>query len=821
MAIDVKGRLYISPQGKPPGAGMKKEDTWGGLWRVTLDAQGHIAQWDKVPAPVGDAMGMLWAFDSLYVSGDGPEGRGIYRLKDSKGADALDSWTLFKKVPGGNGEHGAHALVLSPDGKSIYIVHGNSTPLVEGTSTDSPYRNYAEDDLLQRIKDPVATFFDKVHSPYGYILKTDENGAKWDLVAGGFRNPYAIAFNADGELFTYDSDMEWDVAMPWYRPTRILHIVPGGEYGFREGSSKWPDYYADSLPAVVNIGLGCPTGVEFGTTSNFPAKYKSAFFILDWTFGRILAIHMHPKGSSYTAQNDVPPYHLTGPLKSNDVEEFVRGKGMPVTALQFGKDGAMYFTVGGRGTQAALYRVSYTGSAEQETAPKPTPEELFAKDARALRAVLEGAGDAATAKDIFSQWQLKAHAAEDYDRFLYFAARTRAEKLPLELLRKLALEEPEIPKEIKDAPRVKALDGLTGLLALARMGTKDDQELVLKTLGKYPLDSLDEELKLIKLRVIEVAFARQGRPNTDLVRLGAEKLGKQYPAKSFPLNRELCSLLVYLDAPDVVEKTLKLMDESQEPAEQIWYALCLREATNWTPAQREHYFAWFSKMQDYRGGNSTKKFLLRIRDLALEKLPDAERPALLALAEKTSDKPKAAFVMPSRPFVKNWTMADLDPVLDGVKKGRDFARGKKLFGEVLCAQCHLFAGTGGLAKGGAVGPDLTAVGSRFRAHDILESIVEPSKVISEQYASFLFTMKDGSVVGGQVADENHYLVTLIVDPFNGTKQNIPKGNIVKKEASPVSLMPPGLLSTLSQEEVLDLLAYLQSGGNEKSPAFAK
>lgn len=821
MAIDGKGRLYISPQGKPPEAGMKKEDAWGGLWRVTLDAQGHIAQWEKVPVPVGDAMGMLWAFDSLYVSGDGPEGRGIYRLKDSKGADALDSWTLFKKVPGGNGEHGAHALVLGPDGKSIYIVHGNSTPLIEGTSAESPYRNYAEDDLLPRIKDPVATFFDKVHSPYGYILKTDENGAKWDLVAGGFRNPYDIAFNADGELFTYDSDMEWDVALPWYRPTRILHIVPGGEYGFREGSSKWPDYYADSLPAVVNIGLGCPTGVEFGTTSNFPAKYKSAFFILDWTFGRILAVHLHPKGASYTAQNDVPPYHLTGPLKSDDVEEFLRGKGMPVTALQFGKDGAMYFTVGGRGTQAALYRVSYTGPAEPQAAPAPTAEELMATDARALRTVLEGAADAATAKDIFSQWQLKAHAAEDYDRFLYFAARTRAEKLPLEQLRKLALEEPEIPQEIKGAPRVKALDGLMGLLALARMGTKDDQELVLKTLGKYPLASLDEELKLIKLRVIEVAFARQGRPNTDLVKMGAEKLGRQYPAASFPLNRELCSLLVYLDAPDVVEKTLKLMDESQEPAEQIWYALCLREATTWTPAQREHYFTWFSKMQDYRGGNSTKKFLLRIRDLALEKLPEAERPALLALAEKVSDKPKAAFTMPSRPFVKNWTVADLDPVLEGVKKGRDFARGRKLFGEVLCAQCHLFAGTGGLAKGGAVGPDLTAVGSRFSAHDILESIIEPSKVISEQYASFLFTMKDGSVVGGQVADENHYLVTLIVDPFNGTKQNIPKGNIVKKEASPVSLMPPGLVSTLSQDEILDLLAYLQSGGNDKAEAFSK
>ena len=258
---------------------------------------------------------------------------------------------------------------------------------------------------------------------------------------------------------------------------------------------------------------------------------------------------------------------------------------------------------------------------------------------------------------------------------------------------------------MKNAARVlRALDGLMGLLALARMGTKDDQELVLKTLAKYPLDSLAEDLKLVKLRVIEVALARQGRPNSDLVQMGIEKLSRQYPAKSFALNRELCALLVYLDAPDVVEKTLALMDKAEDPAEQIWYALCLREASNWTPAQREHYFSWFSKMQDYRGGNSARKFLLRIRDQALEKLPEAERPPLLALAEKVTEKPNTGPIMPARPFVKMWTVADLDPVLPGVNKGRDFARGKKLFGEVLCAQCHLFAGGGDWPKGAPSAP---------------------------------------------------------------------------------------------------------------------
>jgi hypothetical protein len=119
---------------------------------------------------------------------------------------------------------------------------------------------------------------------------------------------------------------------------------------------------------------------------------------------------------------------------------------------------------------------------------------------------------------------------------------------------------------------------LNSLLALSRVGTKEDQAPLLKALAKFPLDSLDEDLKLLKLRVIKVSLARQGRPDTDLVNLAIEKLGKQYPAKSWPLNRELSELLVWLGAPDAVEKTLALMESAKSQEEQIWYACMLREA---------------------------------------------------------------------------------------------------------------------------------------------------------------------------------------------------------------------------------------------------
>ena len=128
MAVDDKGRLYISPQNQAPD---------GGILRLTLDDAGHIAKEDWIQLKIGAAMGMLWAFDSLYVSGQGPDGQAIYRLRDTDGDGDLDKAELFKKIPGGGGEHGSHGMALGPDGKSIYIVNGNSTPLIDGIDTTS------------------------------------------------------------------------------------------------------------------------------------------------------------------------------------------------------------------------------------------------------------------------------------------------------------------------------------------------------------------------------------------------------------------------------------------------------------------------------------------------------------------------------------------------------------------------------------------------------------------------------------------------------------------------------------------------------------
>src|SRR4029079_5686233 len=250
--------------------------------------------------------------------------------------------------------HGYHALALGPD-KMIYVLNGNGTKLIDGLSTNSPYRNYAEDALsggsgIDEEGGPRA--------PVCHVLQTDPEGREWKLWAGGMRNAYDMDFNADGELFTFDSDMEWDWGTPWYRPTRILHLVSGGEYGWRDGTRMWSDDYPDALPPVTYIGIGSPTGVKFGTHSNFPEKYRRALFVADWSYGRILAVHLTATGASYRGK----------------WEPFVQGTPLNLTSIAFGPDGALYFLTGGRGTQSGLYRVSYTGAQmASENPPEPAP----------------------------------------------------------------------------------------------------------------------------------------------------------------------------------------------------------------------------------------------------------------------------------------------------------------------------------------------------------------------------------------------------------------------------------------------------------------
>jgi putative heme-binding domain-containing protein len=168
-----------------------------------------------------------------------------------------------------------------------------------------------------------------------------------------------------------------------------------------------------------------------------------------------------------------------------------------------------------------------------------------------------------------------------------------------------------------------------------------------------------------------------------------------------------------------------------------------------------------------------------------------------------------------RPFVKEWTMAEVAPLLDKKLKNRDFEHGKQMFAAANCFACHRFGN-----DGGAVGPDLSTLAGRFSARDILESVLEPSRVISDQYAAVTVTTTSGKVITGRVVNykgKSMQINTNMLDP--GATEGVNRDEIESMETSKVSMMPTGLLNTLSEAELLDLFAFLLSRGDRKSGMF--
>ncbi|MCG8586622.1 MAG: heme-binding protein, partial [Pirellulales bacterium] len=210
---------------------------------------------------VKNCQGILPLNGNVLVTADGPEGAGLYRLSDISrdgNADRVEKLIAFK---GGMQEHGPHSLRLGPDGL-VYIMMGNLTSTDRVPDPTSPYANVYEGTLINPPYEDPSGHAAGVKAPGGTVLRTDPEGRFVETFAGGIRNAYGMAFTREGNLLTWDSDMEWDRGAPWFRPTRVLHVRSGGEYGWRRGWAKWPSYYHDGLPGVLATGAGSPTGVE-------------------------------------------------------------------------------------------------------------------------------------------------------------------------------------------------------------------------------------------------------------------------------------------------------------------------------------------------------------------------------------------------------------------------------------------------------------------------------------------------------------------------------------------------------------------------------
>ncbi|MBL8750192.1 MAG: DUF1080 domain-containing protein [Planctomycetes bacterium] len=787
LCADPKGRLYASAEG-------------GGLFRVTpARALGETTTIERVPVDLGGCHGLLWFRDSLYAVQNGGAS-GLWRLTDTDGDGVLDRKELLRALDG-EGEHGPHSVVTAPDGENLLVLCGNHTKLPELAASRVP-TDWREDRLLPRLEDPN-DYWEGISPPGGWVCLVDPDGKRWELLCCGFRNPYDLAVLPNGLVVVFDADMEWDMGLPWYCPTRLLAVESGVDYGWRIGSAKWCVDWPDAPPPLLDVGPGSPTGMAV-----VPGLPGGGLVALDWTFGTV-----HLGGQ---------PWLVGAPLPLTDVASVPGSAGRST----------VYLLTGGRGLPSSLIAVEAAAKDEdwltRSLLAIPQWGECGSwpeRETRASTAIL----DEAQRHQRRSPTSLSPWWRPDWQR-----ARAALERLPVAEWRGVALA-----ADAADPQRF-----VCGLLALARQGGRADLQPVLDALGRAKFASLPHADRLAWLRVHALALLRLGPATAEQNAAVADRLLPLFPTGDEREDGDLAELLAFVEAKGFLDKAVPLLSPmrpsppaawaetasrnptyggviaamiaSPPPTGQIAIANALRTVkTGWTIEQRRTFFAFVAAARTRKGGSSYDGYLKSIANAAWATCAPDERTTLAAAhSASIAERPKFASRPPKGPG-RGWTLTDADALLRQPLDGEDVAAGRDLFHAASCASCHFFAG-----EGGNHGPDLTSLAAKFSARDVFESIVEPSRAVGDQYAGSVLTKRDGSALFGFVAKAfrgDAEVFEVVSADANAAVVRVPGADVAKVERSPLSPMPAGLVNGMSAGELRQLLAFLLSGGRGLGP----
>lgn len=785
----------------PPGFKVERvrsaqadEDSWVAM---TFDPQGRVIiarekrgllrldPRQNTVALVEDSLlecrGLLFMDGVLYANAN--NSKGLYRMQDEDGDGRFEKKTELMRTEGGVG-HGRNHIKAGPDGR-IWLAHGNNVLLPSPLKASSPLQNYAWDQVLPNPWDSVM-FDGNVELPAGHVLAYDPKDESVELVAGGLRNPLDLAFSRDGELFTFDADMERDVGAPWYMPTRVLHVVSGADFGWRRGTGRQAAWQVDTLPAVVDVGLASPTGVYFGHGARFPARYQEALYIMDWSYGRIVAVHLEASGASYTGRQ----------------ETFVSGRPLNVTDGCVGPDGAMWFITGGRGTQSGLYRITYSGN---EPLPELAPA-VQSSPLRELRHRLEAMHGGIPPHERDSAFQIILPALEHSDRHIRWAARLALETLP-------ASSWPASFWNTASPWRV-----ILGSLALARTAGTTVAGQNFSRLPSLPWQDLSTEQRLALLRTLSVTLARAGDPAPEAQATLRTWLEPMYPATESALNHELCRLLIRLRSPGVLAKTLPLLHAATSSEDLVFYPVQLRQIQEgWTLDGRRTVFEALNRAETFNGASTYFKAIQDTRAEMAAALPPEQASQLAAVIHASKPATLSPHALPGHTY-RAWKLEDFAEKLDQVGKGRSFEKGRAAAISSQCVFCHTMS-TDRSLPAGLFGPELVQVSARFSRRDLLDHILNPGKVVDEKFRFTVITRTDGGQVAGTLESEDDERVVLKPNPLSPDVVEVGKSQIRSREISPNSPMPPGLLNALKLDQVLDLLAFIEAAGNPAAANF--
>jgi putative heme-binding domain-containing protein len=545
IAIDPRGRIVVSGPG---------------YIRILVDDDGEgkaDRAIDFADGPKEGAQGLLWEGTSLYFTGDG----GLRRYRAENGSERATGPPELIWAMRTGGEHNAHSILRGPDGW-LYVLCGNSTGID---------RSFAQLPTSP-IKDPIA----------GCVLRFSPDLRASEIVADGFRNAYRMDFNADGELFTFDSDNERCVSLPWYEPTRFYHVMPGGHYGWQapQRAETWrmPPYFCDVVPPVAYLGRGSPTGVVCYRHTQFPAVYQGGFFLLDWTFGRVYFVSLQRAGAGYTARKQIF-------LESTGDNGFA-----PTDAVVHPATGDLFISIGGRGTRGAVYRVRYPGGLKQGAA-KGTSSTGIPHRSLEWRTDVDKTFRVPASSDDLN----RRRALDDVYR--------HRDKLPRGRLLEVVRENWDRPDRDVRAATARLIASLTPGEQRALAGRLTSVQEITRGLGTYVTDppgvvaraavlladkTIPVDARLAAVRLIQLSFgdlmarsekgtvwegysARCSKIDKDLVASALSALRSAFPSSAPDLDREISRTLAMVedDAPGLLPRVMRFIDPSTDPVSDI------------------------------------------------------------------------------------------------------------------------------------------------------------------------------------------------------------------------------------------------------------
>jgi putative membrane-bound dehydrogenase-like protein len=685
----------------------------------------------------------------------------------------------------------------------------------------------------------------------GDIVRIRPDGSGLERVATGFWNPFGLTVDRQGRVIAVDND-------PDARgPNRLLHIVPGGDYGYKTLFGRfglhpylaWEGDVPGTLPMIYGVGEA-PTAVIDTNLARLPAEYKDSLLAAVWGEHNLTLYRTTPAGSSIRATREI---FLLG--EGHDKEDAP----FRPAGLATAPDGSIYvtdwmmiaYTTHKRGRIWKVRARDGVPTAEPRSAfapAEPSPavarlNQLYTltapKDYAALR-------DALTADDPFmrnaavtvlAQPQFRTVVTQDLEH-----ANPRVRLGALLALRRADISNPEavIKPRLRDShPDVVQIAMIwAGEKVLTSLAADVDAAASSPALSKRLFETWLATLQILQHQGLKDLYAKGTPPNAisrDLSPAFIERLAMddQRPAVLRALALRwmteidksshytgLLQLARQSDPTLQLEAIRRIATSNRTESTETLRAIA-RDAGQRPPARTEALLGLASRADEsllpLLDDPVSAVRLEAARALRSAAKQPAVRAALVGKLQAVRGDAASERVMNQLEFVLGSEPGRPDSVEGWQKllaRGGDIDAGRRVFfsSSSACNTCHVAEGRGGLLGTGfstmPFGPDLSVIGRTANRQQIIESIVAPSRNIAPEMQGWIVRKKSGEVLTGRQIDQEARSIQLIL--LDGKEHNIPRSEVASWGALDVSLMPVGLPSGMAREEFRDLVAYLES-----------